>query len=73
MRVATGPSLDLRVVRLAGEGTLELTPPEPAFTVGAPYYFDVAPDGRFLVATVANPDEARNFRLTLNWPGLLGS
>jgi hypothetical protein len=56
-------------------GSLELSPPTELFELAAGNlfgrYYDVAPDGRFLVNTSPPKAKAQSFSLIVNWPARL--
>ena len=55
--------------------SLELSAPEPLFELAAGNlngrYYDVGPDGRFLVNTSPLTTKAQNFSVVVNWPAAL--
>jgi hypothetical protein len=59
----------------ASAGTPELSSPTPLFEVAAANllgrYYDVGPDGRFLVNTSPLAAKAQSFSLVVNWPARL--
>ncbi|HEV2297479.1 MAG TPA: LpqB family beta-propeller domain-containing protein [Candidatus Acidoferrales bacterium] len=58
-----------------GGGTIRLGTPKPVFEVAArnlgARWYDVSPDGRFLVNGSAPQAQAQNFGLVVNWPAAL--
>jgi hypothetical protein len=53
-------------------GTIELGKPEALFEVAVRNltgrWYDVSPDGRFLMNTTPAGAQAQNFELVINWP-----
>jgi Tol biopolymer transport system component/tRNA A-37 threonylcarbamoyl transferase component Bud32 len=68
--------LRLMSVAVKGKGeAVELSPPSPLFEVAARNmngrWYDVGPDGHFLMNTSPNVSQAENFELLINWPAEL--
>jgi Tol biopolymer transport system component len=69
-------SLRLMAVKVTPKSNvIELAPPEALFEVAARNlngrWYDVAPDGRFLMNTVPYSSQTQNFELVVNWPAEL--
>jgi Tol biopolymer transport system component len=69
-------ALQLMAVQVnAKAGTPEMSAPTPLFEVAAGNllgrYYDVAPDGRFLVNTSPLKEKTQSFSLVVNWPARL--
>jgi hypothetical protein len=63
-------------VAVKGKGeAVELSLPSPLFEVAARNmngrWYDVGPDGHFLMNTSPNVSQAENFELFINWPAEL--
>jgi Tol biopolymer transport system component len=62
-------------IHVVGDG-IEAGPTIPLFDARAPagfgrFFYDVAPDGRFLLSTPASNNTATSVTLVLNWPSIL--